>query len=339
MDDGAGEPRAASLLRTATTSYPKTKDAGNSSRRVWIPPFLTPYQLLHPASFFPSSNHEQQQQQGDSIHGDNPTTRKNNNKNPPNNGYEIVGSMHTVLRLLRGSLQQIINAEQESNNNNPASLACLVREQIRRATTSLAQEANNNDNTTSTKLLRIEHRLDPTIVQDALAWLRAQNQQSFFSYSSLPPMFYLQTSGNPHGIEAACVGSVLTIHSTSQLWNASAVPVLPRNTQWYGAARFDEHGMHDSKKDDWKAFGPAYWMIPAVELVRRRRPQQPHRNQHHNNEAYPWEVTLAVHLVSEAHDPLSFARSARQVLSLLESLTSHARTTSWSAVPAQPSAS
>ena len=156
-----------------------------------------------------------------------------------------------------------------------------------------------NSNPRRPVILRMEHVLSHAV--DPLAWLDAQLKRQ---YDDASPAFYLASQEGD--VEVACLESALTVHETSNVWEYWHD--LPTSSRFYGGARFDLTDTAASMGDEWKAFGAAWWMLPAIELRREG-----------NNQS-----TLALHIVmtfdQDIHHEAWFTVAAQR-LALLNRLS------------------
>jgi 2-succinyl-5-enolpyruvyl-6-hydroxy-3-cyclohexene-1-carboxylate synthase len=204
--------------------------------------------------------------------------------------------LHSVLRLFRQALDKIASHQY----------------QIPRLDNNTSSAGN------SQTMIRIEHILSHSV--DPLCWLQAQTQYTRGSHHNLPVVYFATAEGT---LETAVYGSSKTITTTAEsddYWKL--VANLPEKSHLYGGQRFDTHS-ETRISDEWKDFGSALWVLPAVEL--RRTQQRPQVGT--NLESSASTYTLAVHLYSNENE--GFAKSAQHILSLLHGVTD-------AAIPAVP---
>lgn len=202
------------------------------------------------------------------------------------NGYDRILSLHSVLRLFRQCLTQIAANKNET-------LAVLKQ--------AISTSINKK------KIIRIEHLIGA--VYDPLSWLRAQ----YNNVDASEAMLYMCTQEKD--TEVACIGSAVQLKDTEEIWSTYDNTTLPANSQWYGGERFDAE---TEPSDEWQAFGRAYWILPAVELLVRRSTTT--LAQQHGTTSRS-VTTLAVHLVANGDEEEDWLVAAKKLLDHLQPLS------------------
>lgn len=218
---------------------------------------LTPYEILHGRAFFP----------------------------PDNNGSDRAIPLHACLRLLRKTLNHIIDGE-----FMPSGIHSL-------------------DSSTPI-VFRIEHKVSHPV--DPLCWLHAQSRSRDF----YQPTLYFANSEQT--LETAVFGSTYTHSGSSNadLWEL--IKNLPESTQIYGGERFDTKTQPSS---EWSDFGSGLWILPAVELRQTRENAQDsfNSNGEHSCTRLDGNTTIAIHLCFGSQKTLE--KAAQDVLHTLSILS------------------
>ena len=166
--------------------------------------------------------------------------------------------LEACIRLLRRTLQAIINS-------HPLQL-----------------------NQIQSKVIRIEHTISHAV--DPLCWLQAQTQQD----NGHPSLYFASAEGT---LETAVYGSSWLesrpAKDNKDYWKL--VENLPPDCYVYGAERFDSKS---NISDEWKNFGQAFWVLPAVEIRKKDN-----------------KTIIAIHLLND--EDHSFTQSARRVLEIM----------------------
>ena len=265
---------------------------------------LSPYHVLYPESF----SEEQLQNQ----------TLSDNTSVPLVEG----------LRLIKQSLEALIErADSEDTSGMPNTKSSIQKRRHR--------------------VVRIEQTLSHSV--DPLCWLHSQvenhrpkKRSSLYSgkknraYQKQPVFYFASAEGT---FEIAVFGSSYT-HSRQlvteqesanridvdgvdydhqkyydeRMWK-DLIPNLPDRARFYGGQRFDTATDIMPPSKEWKSFGQALWILPAVELRRENATI----------------TTVSIHLVAEDardshhndHGLNAFVTSAHHVLSILADVTDH----------------
>jgi 2-succinyl-5-enolpyruvyl-6-hydroxy-3-cyclohexene-1-carboxylate synthase len=171
-------------------------------------------------------------------------------------------------------------------------------------------------------ILRLEMELSHVV--DPLAWLHAQQQRQ---QTAAIPQVYLKTES----LEAAAFGAAFRhTHSSSSskserlsLWRL-VQEQLPSKSLLYGGERFDTNTTAARMGEEWKRFGQAMWILPAIELrFEQIQPPSPHTDSLSTMNArnHPSTITLAVHL-HRLDDEKSWSPAAARTLALLQKVSS-----------------
>jgi 2-succinyl-5-enolpyruvyl-6-hydroxy-3-cyclohexene-1-carboxylate synthase len=266
-------------------------------------PYVTPYQILYPDSF-PLELERNANVDFWTTEFDHRTT-----------GYDRILSLHSVISLMRRLLRRIsdvddIDAKRFESLLDQSSLG------------SLKHASFSSQSVPSLKIVRVEHQVYTTSA-DPLAWLRRQ----FSFLDTTDSILYLCT--HEKDTEVAVIGSAMVLNNTQRLWDLffpedcsmerTCNPVVfPSNTRWYGGARFDPFlNSTETTNNEWKSFGPAHWILPALELLVKSSPEaslSPKKKVETDGRI----ATFAVHLVVDEAMHQSWRTAAKGLLRIFE---------------------
>jgi 2-succinyl-5-enolpyruvyl-6-hydroxy-3-cyclohexene-1-carboxylate synthase len=263
-------------------------------------PFITPYQIIHHDSF-PLEFERNSKMNSGKAEIDHRTT-----------GYDRVLSLHSVMNLMRSCLRRISDIDDIDSNKLESVLDHASLGPLNHTFAS-------SESFPSLRIVRIEHQVYTSSI-DPLSWLR--QQLNFVDITD--SVFYLCTHEND--FEVAVIGSAMALNNTQRLWDLyfpkeclverlCDPSFIPTNTRWYGGARFDPYLNHtEIICNEWKSFGTAHWILPAIELLVKSSPEISFSPK----EKREFVSTFAIHLVVDETLNQSWRTAAKALLRILD---------------------